>query len=94
MRVAQQQRFDYRKGMIEMPTLTGEDLMHELGRLIEDACQKGDSGNAIAERAGVQRDLISGLRRGNYRATPTIARVESILKALGYRLEIVPEKDS
>ncbi len=74
-----------------MPTSTGEDLMHELGRMIADACEQGDSNVSIAERAGVQKDLISGLRNGTYRATPTVARVESILKALGFRLEIVPE---
>ena len=75
-----------------MPTMTGEDLMQELGRLIDEACQAGDTNLAIAERAGVQKDLISGLRNGTYRATPTIARVESILKALGFSLRIAREK--
>jgi transcriptional regulator with XRE-family HTH domain len=76
----------------DMPTMTGEDLMQELGRLIDEACLSGDTNLAIAERAGVQKDLISGLRNGTYRATPTIARVESILKALGFSLKIAREK--
>lgn len=77
-----------------MPAVTSEDLMHELGRLIDEACENGDTNLSIATRAGVQKDLISGLRNGTYRATPTIARVESILKALGFSLRIVPEKNS
>ena len=72
-----------------MPTMTGEDLMQELGRLIDEACSAGDSGSAIAKRAGVQFELISGLRNGTYRSIPTIARVESILEALGYKVNFV-----
>lgn len=77
-----------------MPVETSEDLMDELGRLIDEACERGETNRSIADKAGVQYDLISGLRNGTYRATPTIARVESILKALGYRLKIHREKIS
>lgn len=72
-----------------MPTLTGEDLMQELGRLIDEACANGDSGSAIARRSGVQFELISGLRNGTYRNVPSIARVESILDSLGYKVSFV-----
>lgn len=70
-----------------MATMTSEDLLSELAKLIETACEHGDTVSAIAERAAVQRDLISGLRNGTYRATPTLARTEAILNSLGYKIE-------
>lgn len=69
-----------------MATITNDDLLQEIGNLINDACDQGDNISAIAERAGVQRDLVSGLRNGTYRATPTLARTEAILRAIGYKI--------
>jgi DNA-binding phage protein len=72
--------------MIEMATITNDALLEQLGALISEACDRGDSVSAIAERAGVQRDLVSGLRNGTYRATPTLARTEAILRAIGFKV--------
>lgn len=69
-----------------MAIITNDALLEQLGTLINEACERGDSVSAIAERAGVQRDLVSGLRNGTYRFTPTLARTEAILKAIGYKL--------
>ena len=69
-----------------MATITNDDLLHEIGTLIHQACEQGDNVSAIADRAGVQRDLVSGLRNGTYRATPTLARTEAILRAIGYKI--------
>lgn len=71
-----------------MPVETSEDLMHELGRLIEEACERGETNRSLADKAGVQLDLISGLRNGTYGSVPSISRVESILRVLGFRLQI------
>ena len=39
--------------MIEMPTIVSQSTLDELGRLITDACDKGDSVSASSVRAGV-----------------------------------------
>lgn len=70
-----------------MATIVNEDLLQQLGQLIDVACDRGDTVSAIADRAGVQRELVSGLRNGSYRATPTIARADAILRAIGYKVE-------
>lgn len=75
-----------------MPVETSEDLMDELGRLIDEACERGETNRSIAEKAGVQYDLISGLRNGTYGSTPSISRIASILSVLGYRLSIKQDK--
>jgi len=72
--------------MEEMATIVNDDLLQELSSLINEACENGDNISAIAERSGVQRDCVSGLRNGTYRAMPTLARTEAILRAIGYKV--------
>ena len=71
-----------------MPTVTSEKTMSELARLIEEACDRGDSVSAIAERAGVQRELVSGIRNGSYRYKPTLDRFEAICAAIGVSINL------
>ena len=72
-----------------MPTATSEDLICTLSKAIEDACEHGDSVTAIAERAGVQRDVVSGIRNRTYRFKPALDRFESICEALGLRISLI-----
>jgi len=73
-----------------VPTITSHETLAELGKYIEAACERGDSVSAIAERAGVQRDVISGLRNGTYRYSPTLDKFEAICKSVG--VEIILKK--
>jgi transcriptional regulator with XRE-family HTH domain len=78
----------------DMPTMTGEDLIGELSTLIDAACKRGDSVSAIAERAGVQRELVSGIRNGTYGSVPSLARIQSVASALGFGVSLVRKKMS
>jgi transcriptional regulator with XRE-family HTH domain len=71
---------------MEMPTLVSQSTLDELGRLINEACERGDNVSAIAERAGVQRQDVSAIRNNSYRYSPTIEKVEAICKAIGKRI--------
>lgn len=77
--------------MNDVITTTSEEILKEVGKLIHEACEQGDTGLSIAERSGVQFDVISGLRNGTYRSIPSVARIEAILKALGYKLQIAKD---
>lgn len=71
-----------------MPTATGEDLICTLSNAIQEACERGDSVTAIAERAGVQRDVVSGIRNKTYRFKPALDRFEAICEAVGLRVSL------
>lgn len=74
-----------------MPTTVSQRTLDELGRLIEEACEKGDNVSAIAERAGISRKTVSVIRNG-YECSPTLDKVEAILAALGKRVAFVDAK--
>ncbi len=59
-------------------------------RMIEIRKQKGLSQKELAERCGVRQSAIARLERMN--ATPQIDTLLKILKPLGYKLAIVPDK--
>lgn len=71
-----------------MPTIVSQDTLCELGRLIANACERGDSVTAIAERAGVNREFVSSLRNGTYRSSPTLDRMQAVCDAIGVRIEL------
>lgn len=58
---------------------------------IADACERGDSVSAIAQRAGVPRSMVSGLRHGNYPSSPTLEKLEAICSAIQLRLTVAPK---
>ena len=69
-----------------MPTTISQSTLDELGELIEKACDRGDNVSAIAERAGVPRQLVSALKNGTYPNSPTLEKVGLILDAIGYKI--------
>ena len=69
-------------------------ILIQLGELIDEHCKRGESVNAIAIRAGVNRDLVSRLRNRNYRSSPSLANIEAICKAIGYRMVLQPNATS
>lgn len=71
------------------PVVTSEELLLSLSESIEEACERGDSVTAIAERAGVQRDVVSGIRNRSYKHKPSLERFESICSAIGLRVKLV-----
>lgn len=71
-----------------MPTLT------ELSKIITEACDRGDSVSAIAERAGQNRSDVSRLKNNSYLYSPTVEKVEAVCKAIGYHICIQKAKYS
>lgn len=69
-----------------MVSTLSQGTLDELGRLIEDACEKGDSVSAIARRSGVHRNVVSGLRNGSYESNPSLDSIEAIAAAIGMQL--------
>ena len=66
-----------------MPTIVSQSTLDELGRLITEACEKGDNVSAIADRAGVPRSMVSRIKNSSYLRSPTLETVEAILRAIG-----------
>ena len=71
-----------------MPTLISDDLLEQLACMIDDACKRGDTVSAIAERAGLQREFVSGLRNHTYRSSPTIDRFKAVCDAIGVKISL------
>jgi DNA-binding phage protein len=67
-------------------TSSNQSILVELAKLIDDACNRGSTVNDIAIRAGLSRDLVSRLRNRTYRSAPSLANIEAVCHALGYRL--------
>ena len=66
-----------------MPTIVSQSKLNELGRLIADACEKGDQVSAIASRAGVPRSMVSRIKDCSYLRSPSLGTVEAIVRAIG-----------
>ncbi|MCC7443076.1 MAG: helix-turn-helix domain-containing protein [Bdellovibrionales bacterium] len=67
----------------------------QIARLVADLRAKSGLSQAqLAKAAAVSQPLIARLEKGDQRRTPTFDMVFKVLKALGYRLEIMvqPEK--
>ena len=75
-----------------MPTTVSSDILAELGRLICDACQRGDNVSAIAERSGVSRKAISQIKNGTYSSSPSVEMLASICHSIGHRLSFQKSK--
>ena len=71
-----------------MPTAISQSTIDELRALIQDACERGDNVSSIARRAGLRREMVSGLRNGTYTSSPSLEFVEQLCQAIGCRLEI------
>lgn len=71
-----------------MPTIVSQSTLDELGRLIAEACEKGDNVSAIAERCGVPRGTVSRIKNHSYDKSPTLETVEAILKAIGCAITV------
>ena len=61
-----------------------------IGKLIEAREQKGITQAQLAEMAGLKQSVISRLETMS--ATPQIDTMIKVLKPLGYKLAIVPDK--
>jgi DNA-binding phage protein len=79
-------------GDMEMPTLNSQSILDEISNLINAACERGDSVSAIAERAGVRREIVSLLKNRSYSFSPTIEKVDAICKAVGKKICFVNDK--
>ncbi len=67
----------------------------QIARLVADLRAKAGLSQAeLAKAASVSQPLIARLEKGDQRRTPTFDMVFKVLKALGYRMEILalPEK--
>ena len=60
-------------------------------RIYQEMVAQQTTASDVAERSGVGRDTIRSWRGRN---SPTLANIEAVLGALGYRLEIVEQKES
>ena len=72
-------------------TRSGDPFLVELANLINDVCNRGETVNDIAVRAGLSRDLVSRLRNRTYRSAPSLANIEAVCSAIGYRLSLQPQ---
>lgn len=72
-----------------MPTLVSDELLDQLATLIDEACKNGDNVSAIAKRAGVNREFVSGLRHRTYPSSPTIDRMKSVCDAIGVKILLI-----
>jgi len=79
-----------------MPTEenSNQPFLVELARLIDDVCQRGQTVKDIAVRAGLSRDLVSRLRNRTYRSAPSLANIEAVCNAIGYRLTLQPHAEA
>ncbi|MCY2983947.1 MAG: hypothetical protein NTY15_09945 [Planctomycetota bacterium] len=71
-------------------TSSRQPFLVELAKLIDEVCQRGETVNDIAVRAGLSRDLVSRLRNRTYRSAPSLANIEAVCNAIGYRLSLQP----
>jgi DNA-binding phage protein len=71
-------------------TSSQQPFLVELASLIDEVCQRGETVNDIAVRAGLSRDLVSRLRNRTYRSAPSLANIEAVCNAIGYRLSLQP----
>ena len=72
-------------------TIASQPFLVELAKRIDEACNRGETINDIAVRAGLSRDLISRLRNRTYRSAPSLANIEAVCNAIGYRLSMQPK---
>jgi len=73
---------------------SNQPFLVELAKLIDDVCQRGQTVNDIAVRAGLSRDLVSRLRNRTYRSAPSLANIEAVCNAIGYRLTLQPHPEA
>lgn len=78
--------------MINLPTIVSQQTLEDLGERITAACKNGDSVNAIAERAGVRREMVSRLKNANYSYSPSFEVVEKIANAIGLQITFTKTK--
>ena len=71
-------------------TSSRQPFLVELAKIIDEVCQRGETVNDIAVRAGLSRDLVSRLRNRTYRSAPSLANIEAVCNAIGYRLSLQP----
>ena len=72
-------------------TSSRQPFLVELAKIIDEVCQRGETVNDIAVRAGLSRDLVSRLRNRTYRSAPSLANIEAVCNAIGYRLSLQPD---
>lgn len=65
-------------------------VLQELARLLTEAVENGDKVTAIAERIDRPYQLVSALKNGTYRSSPTVEILEEICGAIG--VEVVLKK--
>jgi DNA-binding XRE family transcriptional regulator len=76
--------------MNQMPILSSdiksilESDLRFIRSAIEVACENGESVSSIAEKIGVNRNIVSGLRNGTYKSMPGW----SVVRALCVHLSI------
>ncbi len=70
--------------------MANQPFLVELATRIDEVCNRGGTVNDIAIRAGLSRDLVSRLRNRTYRSAPSLANVEAVCNAIGYRLTLQP----
>ena len=71
-----------------MPTIVSQSVLDEVVDLINHACESGDTVNAIAERSKLDRFMISRLKNRQYKSSPSLEIVETLLLALGHTLSV------
>ncbi len=63
-----------------MPVTVSQNIIDEVSRKLNKACENGDNISAIADRANVRRQIVSHLRNGSYESCPTIDKIEAIFE--------------
>ena len=74
--------------MAAMATNETDEILEQITKLIETACNSGDNVSAIATRAGVSRSRVSGIRNHSFDEYPSIETLSKIATALGRKLSI------
>lgn len=65
-----------------------QSTLVELSELINEACERGETVRAIANRAGVSEVTVSLLKNQTYRKSPTLGMLAKIAMSLGRKISL------